>query len=272
MAAPAPSALRATYDTSERSCGLETPRLTSHRNDAAPSRGRRGRSAGRRARPPGPAHRPQRPAARPGPLGAADGPGPGAGASDREAEPGRDAGPGGGAGPRPRRRPGLRAGPELTFVLGHQPLERRPRHRPGNSCAVRPRLRSARILPPEAGAASGSPAGHRSPSGARGARAQRRRAARAVPRGPAPAPPPLCGANAAPAPLIPVGPGFPRGLWAAGARWVRRSRLCRHTGRRSVRRRTDPRRGGGLRAGQTSSRWGFLTDPGEGQTRRRPSR
>lgn len=25
---------------------------------------------------------------------------------------------------------------ELTFVLGHQPLERRPRHRPGNSCAV----------------------------------------------------------------------------------------------------------------------------------------
>lgn len=145
---------------------------------------------------PGPHTARSAPPARPGPLGAADGPGPGAGDSDREAEPGRDAGPGGGAGPRPRRRPGLRARPELTFVLGHQPLERRPRHRPGNSCAVRPRLRRARILPPEAGAASGSPAGHRGPSGARGARAQWRRAARAVggrggaavPRGPAPGP------------------------------------------------------------------------------------
>ena len=35
---------------------------------------------------------------------------------------------------------------ELTFVLGHQPLERRPRHRPGNSCAVS--LASSALFPP----------------------------------------------------------------------------------------------------------------------------
>lgn len=41
---------------------------------------------------------------------------------------------------------GAARGPELTFVLGHQPLERRPRHLPGNSCAVG--LASSALLPP----------------------------------------------------------------------------------------------------------------------------
>lgn len=41
---------------------------------------------------------------------------------------------------------GAARGPKLTFVLGHQPLERRPRHLPGNSCAVG--LASAALLPP----------------------------------------------------------------------------------------------------------------------------
>lgn len=103
---------------------------------------------------------------RSGPGTAAQGGGRGTGG------PGRGEGLAGGTAPRPQRRPGLRAGSALTFVLGHQPLERRPRHRPGNSWAVGPRLQSARILPPEAGAASGSPRGPRSPSGARGALAQ----------------------------------------------------------------------------------------------------
>lgn len=43
------------------------------------------------------------------------------------------------------------ADPALTFVLGHQPLERRPRHRPGNSCAARPPLPSAGLSRPPPG-------------------------------------------------------------------------------------------------------------------------
>ena len=48
-------------------------------------------------------------------------------------------------------RTGLRArcSLELTFVLGHQPLERRPRHRPGNSCAFS--LASSTLFPPARG-------------------------------------------------------------------------------------------------------------------------
>lgn len=133
-------------------------------------------AAGRRARLPGPRTPPRGGRGIPGLApGASRRSGPGT-AAQRGGRgtggPGRGGGLAGGTAPRPQRRPGPRAGSALTFVLGHQPLERRPRHRPGNSCAVGPRLQSARILPPEAGAASGSPRGPRSPSGARGALAQ----------------------------------------------------------------------------------------------------
>lgn len=62
-----------------------------------------------------------------------------------------------------------RMGPRLTFVLCHEPLERRPCHRLGNPV---PSGLRARILPPDDAVASGSPLGRRSPSGLRGARAQ----------------------------------------------------------------------------------------------------
>lgn len=79
---------------------------------------------------------------------------------------------------------------ELTFVLGHQPLERRPRHRPGNSCAVS--LASAPYPPPEAGATSGRREGTGALPG-RGAHAQ------------CPGPEPLCADDSASADQVPIG-------------------------------------------------------------------
>lgn len=259
-------------DASGRTCGPHTPRL-------AGDRGRRGPLRGLKSPPPG---------ARTAPTGGpraqglseprtgtgAQGWGQGQGGRARAGR-----GAGGGAGTRPRRRPGLRAGPELTFVLGHQPLERRPRHRPGNSCAVRPRLRSARILPPAAGAASGSPAGHRSPSGARGARAQWRAGGRRALGGrggsavaPRSATRPLgrlVGLTPLPAAPIPVGPWFPQDSGQQAPGWVRSGRLCRHTGRRSVRGRTARVAGRWLRAARRHSGGGSSKDPrrrgGEGR-------
>lgn len=130
---------------------------------------------------------------------------------------------------------GLREGRELTFVLRHQPLERRPRHRPGNSCAVWPRLLNARPSRPTPGAASGSPPGQEALPG-RGARMRGEGRERAVAvreqRGGAAAGlepevgvhapdqglQPPCGVTPPPNVRTPVWPGCSRGLWSSGHR------------------------------------------------------
>lgn len=150
--------------------------------------------------------------ARPGPHRAGTGRREGA----RGREEGAQVGGAGAAGPQTGG-----AHPTLTFVLGHQPLERRPCHRPGNSCAARPPLPSAGLSRPPQGCFRVDVGGAGSPSGTRSARARwggchgkrRRRGGRhglgaGFPgsRRP-PGPRTVCGLTPRPAVQIPVGAG-----------------------------------------------------------------